>query len=73
MKIYGVAVLAACYLSGQLLGEVLGYFFAFDGNIGGVGFGMLFLIFLPFALGLWLVICGFLIWGYLKRKLADKT
>jgi malonate transporter MadL subunit len=46
MKIYGVAVLAACYLSGQLLGEALGYIFAFDGNIGGVGFGMLFLILL---------------------------
>jgi len=46
MKIYGVAVLAACYLTGQLLGELLGYFFAFDGNIGGVGFGMLFLILL---------------------------
>jgi len=46
MKIYGVAVLAACYLTGQLLGELLGCFFAFDGNIGGVGFGMLFLILL---------------------------
>lgn len=46
MKIYGVAVLAACYLAGQILGEVLGNIFAFDGNIGGVGFGMLFLILL---------------------------
>lgn len=46
MKIYGVAVLAACYLAGQILGEVLGDIFAFDGNIGGVGFGMLFLILL---------------------------
>jgi malonate transporter MadL subunit len=46
MKIYGVAVLAACYLAGQILGELLGDIFAFDGNIGGVGFGMLFLILL---------------------------
>jgi hypothetical protein len=36
-------------------------------------FGMLFVIFLPLALGLWLVISGFLIWGYFKWKLADKT
>jgi malonate transporter MadL subunit len=46
MKIYGVAVLAACYLAGQILGELLGDILAFDGNIGGVGFGMLFLILL---------------------------
>ena len=44
MKIYGVAILAGCYLAGQLIGDVLGNLFAFDGNIGGVGFGMLLLI-----------------------------
>jgi malonate transporter MadL subunit len=44
MKIYGVAVLAACFISGQLIGDVLGMIFKFDGNIGGVGFGMLLLI-----------------------------
>lgn len=44
MKIYGVAFLAACFLAGQLMGELLGQLFAFDGNIGGVGFGMLLLI-----------------------------
>ena len=44
MKIYGVAVLAACYIIGQLIGDVLGIVFHFDGNIGGVGFGMLLLI-----------------------------
>lgn len=44
MKIYGVAILAGCYLVGQLIGDVLGNLFAFDGNIGGVGFGMLLLI-----------------------------
>jgi malonate transporter MadL subunit len=44
MKIYGVAFLAACFLAGQLMGELLGQLFAFEGNIGGVGFGMLLLI-----------------------------
>lgn len=44
MKIYGVAFLAACFLIGQLLGELLGLAFHFQGNIGGVGFGMLLLI-----------------------------
>ena len=44
MKIYGVAVLAACFIAGQLVGDVLGMVFQFDGNIGGVGFGMLLLI-----------------------------
>jgi malonate transporter MadL subunit len=46
MKIYGVAILAACYLLGQLLGDVLGIWLKIDGNIGGVGFAMLFLILL---------------------------
>jgi len=44
MKIYGVAFLAACFLAGQLIGELLGRLFHFQGNIGGVGFGMLLLI-----------------------------
>lgn len=50
MKIYGVAVLSACFIAGQLIGEALGIFFHFDGNIGGVGFGMLLLI----VLGDWI-------------------
>lgn len=50
MKIYGVAVLSACFIAGQLIGEVLGILFHFDGNIGGVGFGMLLLI----VLGDWI-------------------
>ena len=50
MKIYGVAVLSACFIAGQLIGEVLGIVFHFDGNIGGVGFGMLLLI----VLGDWI-------------------
>jgi malonate transporter MadL subunit len=44
MKIYGVAILAACFLIGQLLGEILGNLLGIDGNVGGVGFAMLLLI-----------------------------
>lgn len=44
MRIYGVAILAACFLTGQLLGEFLGVYLHIDGNIGGVGFAMLLLI-----------------------------
>jgi malonate transporter MadL subunit len=44
MKIYGVALLAACYLAGQLIGDQLGRLFHMNGNIGGVGFAMLLLI-----------------------------
>lgn len=50
MKIYGVAVLSVCFLTGQLLGEWLGRLFDFNGNIGGVGFAMLLLI----VLGDWM-------------------
>ena len=46
MKIYGVAILAACFLTGQFLGELLGIWLKIDGNVGGVGFAMLFLILL---------------------------
>jgi malonate transporter MadL subunit len=44
MTIYGVAILAACYLLGQLTGEFLGYALGIDANVGGVGFGMLLMI-----------------------------
>jgi malonate transporter MadL subunit len=44
MKIYGVAILGGCFLVGQLTGDQLGSFLGIDGNVGGVGFGMLFLI-----------------------------
>lgn len=44
MIIYGVAVLAACYLMGQIIGEVLGRILHIDANVGGVGFAMLLLI-----------------------------
>ena len=44
MKIYGVALLAGCYLVGKLLGEWLGDILLIDGNVGGVGFAMALLI-----------------------------
>ncbi|MBO0938258.1 malonate transporter subunit MadL [Fibrella sp. HMF5335] len=45
MLIRGVALLAGCYLTGQLLGETLGRLLHTNANIGGVGFAMLLLIF----------------------------
>lgn len=48
--IFGVALLAACALSGQLLGEALGHLLGVKANVGGVGIAMLFLI----AARLWL-------------------
>lgn len=44
MIIYGVVLLAACYIIGQIIGEGLGILLGVDANIGGVGFAMLFLM-----------------------------
>ncbi len=44
MKIYGVALLAGCFLLGKLLGTMLGTLLKIDGDIGGVGFAMILLI-----------------------------
>lgn len=44
MKIYGVAILAACFLVGQLFGELLGRLLGMDSNVGGVGFAMFLLM-----------------------------
>lgn len=44
MKIYGVAILGGCFLVGQLVGDQLGSLLGINGNVGGVGFGMLLLI-----------------------------
>jgi len=44
MKIYGVAILSACFLIGQIVGDGLGHIFHMSGNLGGVGFAMLLLI-----------------------------
>lgn len=46
MIIYGVALLAFCYVTGQLIGEYLGHLLGIDANVGGVGFAMLLLILL---------------------------
>ena len=44
MKIYGVAILAACFLVGHIVGDLLGRSFHLTGNLGGVGIAMLLLI-----------------------------
>lgn len=46
MIIYGVAILAACYLTGVFAGEMLGWLMGVDANVGGVGIAMLLLIYL---------------------------
>lgn len=45
MTIYGVALLAFCYLVGKLLGSCLGWVMGINGDVGGVGFAMILLIF----------------------------
>ena len=44
MKIYGVALLAACFLIGKLLGTLLGNLININSDIGGVGFAMILLM-----------------------------
>ncbi len=44
MKIYGVAILAACFLAGQVIGQLIGVWIDIPGNMGGVAFAMFFLI-----------------------------
>jgi malonate transporter MadL subunit len=46
MVVYGVALLAFCYLVGVFGGDVLGSVLGVQANVGGVGFAMLLLIFL---------------------------
>jgi malonate transporter, MadL subunit len=46
MAIYGVALLAACYIVGIVLGDLFGVAVGVKANVGGVGFAMLFLILL---------------------------
>lgn len=43
--IYGVAILACCFILGKLAGEWLGLWLGIEANIGGVGFSMVLLIF----------------------------
>ena len=44
MKIYGVALLAGCFLMGKLMGNLLGVMIGIDSDIGGVGFAMILLM-----------------------------
>ncbi len=44
MVIFGVAVLAGCFLLGSLLGELLGLALGVEANVGGVGFAMVLFI-----------------------------
>lgn len=44
MLFRGVALLAGCFIVGQLLGETLGRLIHIEANVGGVGFAMLLLI-----------------------------
>ena len=46
MAIYGVALLAACYIVGMFLGDLFGALVGVKAIVGGVGFAMLFLIIL---------------------------
>ena len=44
MKIYGVALLAFCFLTGKLIGNYLGVLIGLKSDVGGVGFAMLLLM-----------------------------
>ena len=44
MLVYGVAVLAGCFIIGQFIGETLGKLLHINASVGGVGFAMLLLI-----------------------------
>src|SRR5210317_987531 len=44
MKIYGVVLLAFCFLFGKLLGNYLGVWIGLKSDVGGVGFAMFFLM-----------------------------
>lgn len=44
MVIYGVAILAGCFLIGMFFGEIIGTLMGVDSNVGGVGIAMLLLI-----------------------------
>ena len=50
MIIYGVALLAACMLAGNVIGELIGLAIGVDSNVGGVGIAMLLLVFVVYRL-----------------------
>ncbi len=45
MKIYGLMFISLCMLAGNVTGEYLGRILGIPGNVGGVGFAMLLLLF----------------------------
>lgn len=45
MKIYGVALLVFCFLIGKYLGGLLAELIGISGDVGGVGFAMILLMF----------------------------
>jgi malonate transporter MadL subunit len=50
MIIYGVALLAACMLAGNIIGELVGMAIGVSSNVGGVGLAMLLLVFVVYRL-----------------------
>ncbi|MEZ5069527.1 MAG: malonate transporter subunit MadL [Bacteroidales bacterium] len=44
MRIYGVALLAGCFLVGKYAGNLLGALIGVNGDVGGVGFAMILLM-----------------------------
>jgi len=44
MKIYGVALLSACFIIGKIIGSYLGKLIHVNSDVGGVGFAMLLLM-----------------------------
>jgi malonate transporter MadL subunit len=44
MVVYGVGLLAICYIIGQIFGDFLGKTIGVSANVGGVGFAMLLLM-----------------------------
>ena len=44
MKIYGVALLAFCFVVGKLIGSYLGSLIGVNSDVGGVGFAMVLLM-----------------------------
>ena len=46
MNIYGVSLLAFCFLFGKRIGTYLGSLIGLSGDVGGVGFSMFFLVFI---------------------------
>ncbi len=45
MKIYGVALLALCFLAGKIIGVALGNLIGINSDVGGVGFAMFILVY----------------------------